>query len=109
MTQVAHNINNPLQVIHGNVTGALDDLNQENRKYRQDIQTILDKHANGDSLTLRERTIKEACEDKTPLPTAVQKFFDLFAHDSVAHFNFDSTRLSDWRTIYFGDTKYSPS
>lgn len=89
--------------------GALDDLNQENRKYRQDIQTILDKHANGDSLTLRERTIKEAWEDKTPLPTAVQKFFDLFAHDSVAHFNFDSTRLSDWRTIYFGDTKYSPS
>jgi C4-dicarboxylate-specific signal transduction histidine kinase len=28
MTQVAHNINNPLQIIHGNVTGALDDLNE---------------------------------------------------------------------------------
>ena len=88
---------------------ALDDLNQESRKYQRDIQQILEKHRNGDALTLRERTIKEAWENTSPLPAAVEKFFDLFAHESIAHFNFDSSRLSDWRTIYFGDTKYSPS
>ena len=87
----------------------MDDLNQESRKYRKDIEAILDKHANNQPLTLRERTIKAAWEDSNPLPSEVVKFFDLFAHDSIAHFNFDSSRLSDWRTIYFGDTKYSPS
>jgi hypothetical protein len=89
--------------------GALDDLNQESRKYRRDVESILKKHANMEPITLRERTIKQAWENSSPLPAAVQKFFDLFAHDSIAHFNFDSSRLSDWRTIYFGDTKYSPS
>ena len=89
--------------------GALDDLNQESGKYRKDVQAILDKHAKRQPLTLRERTLKVAWEDSSPLPAEVQKFFDLFAHDSIAHFNFDSSRLSDWRTIYFGDTKYSPS
>lgn len=88
---------------------ALDDLNQESGKYRRDVKNILEKHANKQALTLREQTIKAAWENGSPLPTAVQKFFDLFAHDSIAHFNFDSSRLSDWRTIYFGDTKYSPS
>lgn len=89
--------------------GALDDLNQESGKYRRDVKNILEKHANKQALTLREQTIKAAWENGSPLPTAVQKFFDLFAHDSIAHFNFDSSRLSNWRTIYFGDTKYSPS
>lgn len=89
--------------------GALDDLNQESRKYRKDVQAILDKHTNNQALTLREKTLKAAWEDSSPLPVDVQKFFDLFAHDSIAHFNFDSSRLSDWRTIYFGDAKYSPS
>lgn len=89
--------------------GALDDLNQESQKYRKDMQAILDKHAKKQPLTLRERTLKDAWENSSPLPAAVQKFFDLFAHDSIAHFNFDSSRLSNWRTIYFGDTKYSPS
>lgn len=89
--------------------GALDDLNQESRKYRKDVQAILDKHTNNQTLTLREKTLKAAWEDSSPLPVDVQKFFDLFAHDSIAHFNYDSSRLSNWRTIYFGDTKYSPS
>lgn len=89
--------------------GALDDLNQESQKYRKDMQAIFDKHAKEQPLTLRERTLKDAWENSSPLPAAVQKFFDLFAHDSIAHFNFDSSRLSNWRTIYFGDTKYSPS
>lgn len=89
--------------------GALDDLNQESQKYRKDMQAVLDKHAKKQPLTLRERTLKDAWENSSPLPAAVQKFFDLFAHDSIAHFNFDSSRLSNWRTIYFGDTKYSPS
>jgi Uncharacterized alpha/beta hydrolase domain (DUF2235) len=89
--------------------GALEDLNQENRKYRKDIQAILEKHANKQPLSLRERTLKAAWENNNPLPPQVEKFFDLFAHDSIAHFNYDSSRLSDWRTIYFGDTKYSPS
>jgi hypothetical protein len=88
---------------------ALDDLNQESRKYRKDVQVILDQDTQKQPLTLRERTLKQAWENSSPLPAAVQKFFDLFAHDSIAHFNFDSSRLSDWRTIYFGDTKYSPS
>ena len=89
--------------------GALDDLKQESQKYRKDMQAILDKHAKKEPLTLRERTLKDAWKNSSPLLAAAQKFFDLFAHDSIAHFNFDSSRLSNWRTIYFGDTKYSPS
>jgi hypothetical protein len=88
---------------------ALDDLRQEDAKYVRDVADIVQRAQAGAKLSLRERTIQRSWEDDTPLPDGVRRFFDLFAHDSVAHFNFDATRLSDWRTIYFGDAKYKPS
>ena len=89
--------------------GALTDLNQENAKYLWDVQDILWRADHGGKLTLRERTIKAAWDNNGELPPAVESFFDTFAHDSVAHFNYDTSRLSDWRTIYFGETKYKPA
>jgi hypothetical protein len=89
--------------------GAMTDLNQENAKYLWDIRDIQWRAAHGGKLTLRERTIKEAWDESAELPAEVETFFDSFAHDSVAHFNYDTSRLSDWRTIFFGDTKYKPS
>jgi hypothetical protein len=88
---------------------ALSDLKQEERKYLWDVQDIYFRESQGQKLSLRERTIKDAWEDTSPLPDAVKRFFDLFSHDSVAHFNFDTSRLSDWRTVYFGDSKFKPS
>lgn len=88
---------------------ALKDLAQEERKYLWDVQEIYLREARGQKLSLRERTIKEAWEDTAPLPEPVKRFFDLFAHDSIAHFNFDSSRLSDWRTVYFGASKFKPN
>ena len=74
-----------------------------------DVQNIYLRESQGQELSLRERTIKDAWEDTTPLPDAVKRFFDLFAHDSIAHFNFDTSRLSDWRTVYFGESKFKPN
>jgi len=88
---------------------ALKDLRQEEEKYLSDVAQIIARKNSGETLPLRERTIREAWENTSPLPEGVRRFFDLFSHDSVAHFNFDTSRLSDWRTIYFGDTKYKPS
>ena len=87
----------------------LTDLSQENAKYLWDVQDILWRADHGGKLTLRERTIKAAWDDSSELPSDVELFFDTFAHDSVAHFNYDTSRLSDWRTIYFGETKYKPA
>lgn len=87
----------------------LSDLNQESAKYLWDVQDIRWRAQRGAKLTLCERTIKAAWDDESDLPAEVQTFFDSFAHDSVAHFNYDTSRLSDWRTIFFGDTKYKPS
>jgi Uncharacterized alpha/beta hydrolase domain (DUF2235) len=88
---------------------AVEDLAEEDAKYLDDVAEI-QRHAEaGVKLNLRERTIKAAWDDPTPLPEPVKTFFDLFAHDSVAHFDYDTSRLTDWRTIYFGDTKYKPS
>jgi Uncharacterized alpha/beta hydrolase domain (DUF2235) len=87
----------------------LADLRQENAKYLGDVQDIQERARHGAKLTLRERTINKAWESADDLPAAVESFFDSFAHDSVAHFNYDTSRLSDWRTIFFGDTKYKPS
>lgn len=89
--------------------GALRDLRQEERKYLDDVADIMARESLGGRLSLRERTIKAAWENTSPLPEAVKRFFDLFSHDSIAHFNFDSSRLSDWRTVYFGDMKFKPS
>lgn len=88
---------------------ALKDLRQEERKYVDDVAEIMAREKLGEKLSLRERTIQAAWENTSPLPEPVRRFFDLFAHDSVAHFNFDTSRLSDWRTVYFGDTKFKPS
>jgi hypothetical protein len=88
---------------------ALSDLKEEDAKYRWDVQDILWRADRGAKLSLRERTIKAAWDNNSELPEAVKTFFDTFSHDSVAHFDYDTSRLSDWRTIYFGDTKYKPS
>ena len=87
----------------------LDDLREEDAKYLQDVRMILAKSRRRVPLTLREKTIKAAWENESPLPEGVESFFDRFSHDSVAHFDYDTSRLSDWRTIFFGDTKYKPS
>lgn len=87
----------------------LDDLREEDAKYLQDVRMILAKASRRAPLTLREKTIKAAWENEAPLPEGVEAFFDRFSHDSVAHFDYDTSRLSDWRTIFFGDTKYKPS
>lgn len=87
----------------------LSALGNENAKYIQDVQDIQGRASAGAKLTLRERTIKAAWDDHTELPPAVEGFFDTFAHDSVAHFAYDTSRLSDWRTIFFGAIKYKPS
>ena len=84
-------------------------LSNENAKYIWDVQDIQGMAAYGGKLTLRERTIKAAWDDDGELPPAVEEFFDTFAHDSVAHFSYDTSRLSDWRTIFFGAVKYKPS
>jgi Uncharacterized alpha/beta hydrolase domain (DUF2235) len=93
----------------GEIDDALDDLAEEDAKYIRDVAAIELRVARGGQLTLRERTIKAAWNNKNLLPESVETFFDLFAHDSVAHFDYDTSRLTDWRTIYFGDTKYKPS
>lgn len=95
--------------LYDDTNAALNDLRQEDAKYVRDVADIVQRATAGEKLSLRERTIRRAWDDNTPLPDGVRQFFDLFAHDSVAHFNFDTTRLSDWRTIYFGDSKYKPS
>ena len=41
-TQVAHNINNPLQIIHGNVTGALDDLQEGLFDAEKELRPLLE-------------------------------------------------------------------
>lgn len=89
--------------------GELKDLRQEERKYVDDVADIIAREKRGEKLSLRERTIKAAWENTSPLPEPVKRFFDLFSHDSIAHFNFDTSRLTDWRTVYFGDTKFKPS
>ncbi len=94
--------------VYDEANDALKDLAQEERKYLQDVQDIYFRESQGATLSLRERTIKAAWEDATPLPDAVKRFFDMFSHDSIAHFNFDTSRLSDWRTVYFGDSKFKP-
>ncbi len=93
----------------GELDDAISDLAEEDRKYVFDVADIMERAQAGAKLNLRERTIKAAWDDATPLPEAVDVFFDTFAHDSVAHFDYDTSRLTDWRTIYFGDTKYKPS
>jgi hypothetical protein len=93
----------------GEIGDAIRDLAQEDRKYVFDVADIVYRAEQGAKLNLRERTIKAAWDNQTPLPEAVDNFFDAFAHDSVAHFDYDTSRLTDWRTIYFGDTKYKPS
>lgn len=91
------------------IDDAISDLAQEDRKYLFDVADIMRRARSGAQLNLRERTIKAAWDDKAALPEAVDVFFDTFAHDSVAHFDYDTSRLTDWRTIYFGETKYKPS
>ena len=88
---------------------ALSNLTKEDHKYLEDIADIKNRAKAGKRLSLRERTLLEAWDNDSPLAEAVAEFFDGFAHDSVAHFQYDSSRLSDWRTIYFGETKYMPS
>lgn len=88
---------------------ALSSLTKEDHKYLEDMADIKDRAKDGKRLSLRERTLLEAWDNDSQLPSAVADFFDSFAHDSVAHFHYDTSRLSDWRTIYFGDTKYKPS
>ncbi|MCY7370891.1 MAG: DUF2235 domain-containing protein, partial [Polaromonas sp.] len=91
------------------IDDCLDDLREEDAKYLLDVRVILAKARRRLALTLREKTIQAAWENETPLPVAVESFFDRFSHDSVAHFDYDTSRLSDWRTIFFGNTKYKPS
>ena len=93
----------------GEIDDAIHDLAKEDRKYVFDVANIVYRAEQGAKLNLRERTIKAAWDNGTPLPEAVDNFFDAFAHDSVAHFDYDTSRLTDWRTIYFGETKYKPS
>ena len=91
------------------IEDAIGDLEKEDAKYVMDVAHIIQKSQSGGKLTLRERTIKAAWDDKSELSPAVDEFFDRFTHDSVAHFDYDTSRLTDWRTIFFGDTKYKPS
>ena len=93
----------------GELDDAIDDLATEDRKYVFDVADIMRRAKLGATLNLRERTIKAAWDNEAMLPAAVDVFFDTFAHDSVAHFDYDTSRLTDWRTIYFGGTKYKPS
>jgi hypothetical protein len=88
---------------------ALSSLTKEDHKYLEDMADIQSRAKAGKRLSLREHTLLESWNNDTPLPEAVADFFDGFAHDSVAHFHYDTSRLSDWRTIYFGDAKYMPS
>ncbi len=104
---LAHMLQNSAD--YGEINDVIDDLAEEDSKYLFDVADILHRAALGAKLTLRERTIKAAWDNTNPLPPAVESFFDMFSHDSVAHFDHDTSRLSDWRTIYFGDTKYKPS
>ena len=91
------------------IEDAISDLDKEDRKYVMDVASIMQKAQFGAKLNLRERTIKAAWDDNAELSPAVDEFFDRFTHDSVAHFDYDTSRLTDWRTIFFGDTKYKPS
>lgn len=100
---------NSLRKERSEVRDYISDLEQEDVKLDFDVAMIERKKASGQKLTLREETILRAWEARDPLPQPVRKFFDLFAHDSVAHFDYDTSRLSDWRTVFFGDTKYKPS
>lgn len=87
----------------------IGDLKAEDLKLDFDVEMIRRQRDSGRKLTLREQTILRAWETPQPLPAPVRQFFDSFAHDSVAHFDYDTSRLSDWRTVFFGDTKYKPS
>ena len=81
------------------IDDAISDLAKEDRKYVFDVANIIQRAELGAKLTLRELTIKRARDNDAPLPEAIDLFFDTFAHDSVAHFDYDSSRLTDWRTL----------
>lgn len=88
---------------------ARTDLAEEDAKLISDIENLKRRKRYGQSLTFCQETMLRAWENDTPLPPDVARFFDLYTHDSVAHFDYDTSRLTDWRTIYFADDKYSPS
>jgi hypothetical protein len=64
------------------------------------------KRERGKTLTLAERTMLDAWDNKTLLPEAVETFFDGYGHDSISHWFIGN--LAQWRVLYFGDTKYKP-
>lgn len=91
------------------ISDEVTDLDQENAKALEDIEALRTRRDRGRELTFSEDTMLRAWDNPSPLPEDVSRFFDLYTHDSVAHFDFDRSRLTDWRTIYFGEAKYSPT
>lgn len=85
------------------------DLEQEDGKVVSDIAILRRRRARGGKLSHAESIMLKAWDNPAPLPEEVKRFFDLFTHDSVAHFDYDSSRLTSWRTMFFGSSKYSPT
>lgn len=85
------------------------DLEQEDSKVVSDIAILRRRRARGSKLSHAESIMLKAWDNPAPLPEEVKRFFDLFTHDSVAHFDYDSSRLTTWRTMFFGSSKYSPT
>ncbi|MFC3551856.1 phospholipase effector Tle1 domain-containing protein [Lysobacter cavernae] len=83
-------------------------LRSEDRDLDDGIKKIYRKREKGEHLNMAEGAMLRAWDNPEPLPEPVTRFFDRFSHDSIAHFGLLGGQLTDWRCIYFGDTKYRP-
>jgi hypothetical protein len=92
---------------------ALSEVKKQRKGLASETDTLVGKMVSlrrkrerGKRLTLAERTMLDAWDNKQLLPEAVETFFDGYGHDSISHWFIGN--LAMWRVLYFGDTKYKP-
>ncbi|WWW34399.1 DUF2235 domain-containing protein [Stenotrophomonas rhizophila] len=92
---------------------ALSEVKKQRKGLASETDTLVGKMVSlrrkrerGKRLTLAERTMLDARDNKQLLPEAVETFFDGYGHDSISHWFIGN--LAMWRVLYFGDTKYKP-
>jgi len=92
---------------------ALSEVKKQRKGLASETDTLVGKmvalrrkRERGKRLTLAERTMLDAWDNKQLLPEAVETFFDGYGHDSISHWFIGN--LAMWRVLYFGDTKYKP-
>ncbi len=81
-------------------------LNKETDSLLGSMVKLRRKRERGKRLTLAETTMLSAWDNVELLPPEVERFFDGYGHDSIAHWFIGDLTL--WRVLYFGGTKYAP-